>query len=159
MQSKFCTISGIDLNKTSFGFDEKHHDCISLKLMLLKKIIELNSIGITDFICNCDTGIPLWAAETILFLKNQQSIHLNVAVPYENQAMRWTDEWRERYYNIHAQADSVKILKTKFTDTCYQECDHFMVDNSDMLLFVGNSDFAIVQYAKQNNKTVMLINL
>ena len=37
MQPKFCTISGIDLSKTTFGFDEKHHDCISLKLMLLKK--------------------------------------------------------------------------------------------------------------------------
>lgn len=159
MQPKFCTISGIDLSKTSFGFDEKHHDCISLKLMLLRKISELNSIGITDFICNCEIGIPLWVAETILFLKNQQSIHLNVAVPYENQAMRWVDEWRERYYNIHAQADSVVMLETKFTDTCYHECDRFMVDNSDMLLFVGNSHFSIIQYAKQNNKTVLLMNL
>ena len=132
MQTKFCTISGIDLNKTTFGFDEKHHDCISLKLMLLRKISELNSIGITDFICNCEIGIPLWAAETILFLKNQQSIHLNLTVTYENQAMRWTDEWRERYYNIHARADSVIMLETKFTDICYQECDRFMVDNSDM---------------------------
>lgn len=73
--------------------------------------------------------------------------------------MRWTDEWRERYYNIHDRANSVIMLETKFMDTCYQECDHFMVDNSDMLLFVGNSHFPIVQYAKQNNKNVMLINL
>ena len=64
-------------------------------------------MGITDFICNCEIKIPLWAAGKILFIKNQQSIRLNVAVPYENQAMRWTDEWRERYYNIHAQSDSV----------------------------------------------------
>jgi uncharacterized phage-like protein YoqJ len=60
----FCTISGSD--KLSFGFDEKHPDCIAMKLQLLTKFADLNQNGVTDFISNCQMGIPLWAAEVVL---------------------------------------------------------------------------------------------
>lgn len=45
-------------------------------------------MGITDFLCNCEYGLPLWAAEAIVNMrclyKNPTRIHLYI--PYENQA-------------------------------------------------------------------------
>ena len=96
----FCTISGTE--KLSFGFDEEHPDCIAMKLQLLTKIVELNTNGVTDFICNCQMGIPLWA---VLSLRKYNSVRLNIVMPFENQSALWSDEWRERFYNTHEKAE------------------------------------------------------
>ena len=158
MQPKFCTISGIELNKTTFGFDEKHHDCISLKLMLLRKISELNLIGITDFISNCQMGIPLWAAEVVLSLRKYNPVRLNIVMPFENQSALWSDEWRERFFTVHEQADSVIMLTSKFYKGCYFDCDRYMIDNSDMLLWVGSEGSHISEYAREHHKSVIMLH-
>ena len=151
----FCTISGSD--KLSFGLDEKHPDCIAMKLQLLTKIADLNQNGITDFISNCEMGISLWTAEIVLSLKKYNTIRLNIIMPFEEQASLWSDEWRERYFRIHEQADCVIILNKHFSDTCYSNCDRFMIDNSDMLLWVGSESSNISEYAREQSKSVIML--
>ena len=152
----FCTISGSD--KFSFGFDEKHPDCIAMKLQLLTKIAELNKNGVTDFICNCQIGIPLWAAEIVLSLQKYNPVRLNIVMPFENQSALWSNEWRERFYTVHEQADSIIMLNTKFYKGCYFDCDKYMIDNSDMLLWVGSEGSHISEYAREQNKSVIMLH-
>ena len=130
----FCTISGVTPDKICFGLDEKSTDCIALKLQLLSKIADLNFKGVTDFVCNCEMGISLWAAEIVLCARKYNPVRLNITTPFEDQASLWSDEWRERYFRIHEQADCVITLNKHFSDTCYDECDRFMVDNSSMCI-------------------------
>ena len=151
----FCTISGAD--KCSFGLDEKHPDCISLKLRLLTKIADLYSEGVTDFVCNCEIGIPLWAAEMVLCSKSCHNVKLNIVTPYETQAALWTDEWRERYYTIHEKADSVTILNKQFSDTSYNDCNRYMIDNSDILLWAGSESSDIIDYSREQKKAVIYL--
>lgn len=151
----FCTISGSD--KLSFGFDEKHPDCIAMKLQLLTKIADLNKNGITDFICNCQMGIPLWVAETVLSLRKYNHIRLNIAMPFENQSALLSEEWRERFFTVHEKADSVIMLNKKFYKGCYFDCDKYMIDNSDMLLWAGSESSNISEYAKKQNKSVIIL--
>ncbi len=154
-KSVFCTISGSD--KLSFGFDEKHPDCIAMKLQLLTKIANLNQNGVTDFISNCQMGIPLWVAEVVLSLRKYNPVRLNIAMPFENQSALWSDEWRERFYNIHEKADSVIMLTTRFYKGCYFDCDRYMIDNSDMLLWAGSESSHISEYARNQNKAVIML--
>ena len=72
----FCTISGIPLDNRCFGLDERSPDYIALKLQLITKIADLNSKGVTDFVCNCEKGISLWAAETVLCLRKYNPVRL-----------------------------------------------------------------------------------
>ena len=152
-RSVFCTISGSD--KLSFGFDEKHLDCIAMKLQLLTKIADLNSNGVTDFVCNCEMGISLWAAEIVLSLKKYNPVRLNIIMPFEEQASLWSDEWRERYFKIHEQADCVITLNKHFSDTCYSNCDRFMIDNSDMLLCAGSESSYVFDYTRKQHKSII----
>ncbi|MCI1269565.1 MAG: DUF1273 domain-containing protein [Ruminococcus sp.] len=151
----FCTISGI--NPCSFGLDEKNPDCITMKLAMVSKINELYLSGVTNFVCNCEMGIPLWAAEAALCVRTLHPVRLHIAIPYENQVALWADEWRERYFNIHEQADSVTMLQKQFEEDCYINCDRLMIDHSDLLLWVGSRGGFITEYTKRQGKHVILI--
>lgn len=151
----FCTISGVSPDKICFGLDEKSTDCMALKFLLLSKIADLNSNGVTDFVCNCEMGISLWAAEIVLSLKKYNAVRLNVIMPFEEQASLWSNEWRERYFKIHEQADCVIILNKHFSDTCYSDCDRFMIDNSNMLLWIGRENSEIIEYSKEKQKQII----
>ena len=78
-------------------------------------------------------------------------------MPFENQAALWSDEWRERFYNIHEKADSIIMLTSKFYKGCYFDCDKYMINNSDMLLWAGSESSNISEYAKKQNKSVIIL--
>jgi uncharacterized phage-like protein YoqJ len=146
-----------------YGMDESHPDCVELKLAITEKIWNLYNSGISCFFCNCEYGLPLWAAEAIVGMRllKRRSAKINLIIPHENQAAVWSNEVRERYYNINAAADSVVILSTKYKEDCYRKADEFMIDHSIMLLTDGGNEY-ISEYAKSKNKDIepikMLIN-
>lgn len=90
---------------------------------------------------NCEYGIPLWSAEIILALKMYNDITLNVAMPYEEQSTKWSEDIRNRFFHIHEYADRVCIVSNHYTPICYECTDKFMIENSNILLLVGKSDF------------------
>ena len=62
----YCTISGSSVWDLPYGLDEKHPDCIALKVAITEKISSLCQMGVTDFMCNANLGVPLWAAEAMV---------------------------------------------------------------------------------------------
>jgi len=102
-------------------------------------------------------GIPLWVAEVVLSLRKYNPVRLNIAMPFENQSALWSDEWRERFYTVHEQADSIIMLTSKFYKGCYFDCDRYMIDNSDMLLWAGPESTHISEYARNQNKAVIML--
>ena len=156
----YCTVSGGSVDESPFGQDERHPDCIALKLALSNKFSTLIDNGIKDFFINAEYGIPLWAGEILTGLRQilVSSHRVHICVPYEEQAARWSDEVRERYYNLHETADSVTMLRTRYTENCYQETDHFMLNQSVMLL-TDNSNAALTEYARKANKHIEKVPL
>lgn len=82
-------------------------------------------------------------------------IKLNIVMPYEEQASNWCEEHRDRYFNVHAGADSVIMADKQYCSDCYAKADDIMITQSDLLAVFGkkgNSLYAESCAAKKNIK-------
>lgn len=117
--------------------------------------------GSTDFYVNCEYGIPLWAAEIICALKRYNEIRLHIVVPYEEQALNWTEEQRDRYYYLHEHSDSVTFACYGFEQDCYQTADRIMAENSDKVLIFGTPEdrLCIADYAEKKGISISFFRI
>lgn len=108
---------------------------------LLKSRIE-NSIddGYTRFLSGVARGIDLWAAQIVLDLREKNpGIELICVKPIENQGCNFPEEDKLLYEKIIRNADSVICTSEEYSRNCYTVRNHYMVDNSEMLIaFVNN---------------------
>lgn len=159
MKKSTCTITGTDYKNLPFGCNEKESTCINLKLSLAEIITRLASEGVTEFITNCEYGIPLFVAEIICGLKKYNDIHLHIEVPFEEHNINWYEDVRDRYYAVHQQADIVHIPYSYELENeePYRLCDKIMAEQSDMILYVGiiNDKPFIAEYAKEQGIPVI----
>jgi len=160
-----CCFSGHRPNKLPFGYDEGHPDCLRLKVMLIAKVDQMRKNGVKTFLTGMAQGADLIAAEIVLDVKRAypgDSLRLVAVVPYEGQADRWTEEYRERYFGILSKADEVIILQKRYTDTCMLERNRYLVGHSSHLVAVssgakGGTKYT-VDYAVKKGLNVVLIN-
>lgn len=127
-----------------------HHE---IKTRLRNKIWQLYCRGYNRFWLNCEYGVPMWCAEIIIAMKMYNDIDLHIAMPYEEQASSWIKERRERFFSIHAHADKVIIISNYYTDDCCDLADMHMIDDSDIILIVGNDKTEMfgIKYAREKN--------
>lgn len=115
--NKTCLIHGTPVQELPFGYDEEDELCVAIKLKIAEIVSQLATNGITDFVTDCEYGIPLWGAEVVLAQKIfTLEITLKVYLPHEEQAVKWSPDWRNRYFTLHEKADDVVI----FND--YEKC-------------------------------------
>ncbi len=142
--NKACTIAG-DFN--SIMTKDEENNC---KLILFEKILDCYKKGIKTFYTNCEMGVPIYSAEILTSLKENFLIALKLVIPYEEQAVKWPEKWRERYYSIHEKADSVFQIDFHCGSDSYQKADRYMIDRSSNLICAENSrDSYIVGYAEK----------
>lgn len=89
----------------------------------------------TVFQTDMRRGVPLYAAESVLRLRREYPhIRLRCLLPCETQANNWPESWRERYFDVLAQADEVVLLHTRYAPGCYQSCARALLDRAQGLL-------------------------
>ena len=132
-----------------------------IKKKLHAKLMELCDLGYDQFYVNCEYGVPLWCAEIIIELRMRRSVALHIAMPYEEQSANWVEEFRNRFFGLHAQANSVTIISTAYRADCCQAADQYMIDRSELLLAVGRfaNSLSGVQYAIQQGIPVQFMQL
>jgi uncharacterized phage-like protein YoqJ len=119
--------------------------------------------GITNFISGMAIGFDLLAAELVLSLKQEcPAITLTAALPFGEQASRFNERNKSRYYKCLSQADDIVILSNDYTAKCYLERDRFMVEHSSLLIacYDGRNKggtFWTVNYAARIGKNVINI--
>ena len=119
--------------------------------------------GITNFISGMAIGFDLLAAELVLSLKQEcPDITLTAALPFGEQASRFNERNKSRYYKCLSQADDIVILSNDYTAKCYLERDRFMVEHSSLLIacYDGRNKggtFWTVNYAARIGKNVINI--
>lgn len=126
-----CAIisTGFESNiKCQNEFERPYTD---IKELLVNKIWGLFTEGYTDFYVNCEWGIPLWTAEAVSALKMYNNIGLHIVVPYEEQSVRWSEDRRDRYYTVHAKADTVIFAEKTYSDKSYETADIEMIDGAN----------------------------
>jgi len=139
-------------------------------LMIQSLICEINkaiSDGYDTFMFGACYGFDLICAEQVLLRKqivrHTDPVHINLiaVVPFEEQASRWKEQDREKYFNILSGCDEVITLYKHYQSGCYHERNRYMVDNSSRLIcyYDGSIDGTryIVEYAE--SKAVPVINV
>jgi len=165
VRSKICCFAGHRPHKLAFGYDEEHEDCLLLKMKLLVEIEEMRKKGVAAFVSGVGMGVDIWAAEMVLDLKQaypDAGIQLVAVIPFEEQASRWSEAWRERYFRILTQVDETVLLHNHYTKGCMHERNRYMVDRSAHMIAVFNGHEGgtkyTVDYAARKGIHVVIID-
>lgn len=67
--NRTCLIYGTPVEQLPFGYDEEDELCVIIKLKIAEIVSQLTLNGITNFITDCEYGIPMWGAEVVLAQK------------------------------------------------------------------------------------------
>ncbi len=113
-----------------------------LRQRILLLLLNLIKQDYRDFYTNCAWGVPLWTAELVGLLKqNNPEIALHLALPHERQDVMWKDSMKKRYLKVKLQADTVTYVSTPEDGFSFRKTAEFMTNQSDLLLFYGNQGY------------------
>nr|WP_308627840.1 SLOG family protein [uncultured Eisenbergiella sp.] len=160
-----CCFTGHRPEGLPFQADETQPGCVKLKERLTQEIERLiTEEGVCHFITGMALGADQIAAELVLKLKEKHpQITLESAIPYEEQAIKWTVPQRERYYEIAEKCDETTTLQTTYTSDCMKKRNYYMVDHSGFVLAVWSGiprsgTGQTVRYARSRGRQIIVIN-
>lgn len=144
------------------GWSKSSPDAQKLEAVIRTTTEQLIHKGCTHFLCGFNQGADLLFAEALIALKPQYLVRLESVLPYEEQAAKWPEDVRERYFDLLAGCDDETLLQTQYSTGCHIRAAEYMVDHSDILLAVCNGKVSTtthaVQYAQLLNKPVVIVN-
>lgn len=162
---KKCAFTGHRPQSLPFGFNEDDDHCIALKRKLRDEIVRLiEEHEVSYFITGMALGVDMYAAEIVLGLKASQypAILLESAIPFEEQPSKWTEEQRDRYYDIASKCDKETLIQKRYSPDCFDRRNRYMVDYADYLIAVWNGKPSgtgkTVRYAQRQGKPVITID-
>lgn len=132
-RTKTCCFSGYRIEKMPFHEDD-YAAVSALRALLTQSITKAAALGYSSFISGMSTGFDLWAAETVLQLREDLSIELICAVPYDDHAARFPLYWRRLFNKCLLSANKVYTLSHHYFNGCFAARNRFMVDASSLLI-------------------------
>ncbi len=140
-----------------------HPKTLSNLLYRFEEALRISVFQYYNVFHTCMTmGFPLMAAEQVLQCREEYPhIRLHCVLPCETQAAHWPEAWRERYYNVLAEADDIQLLQAKYTPGCHQAATRHMLNRADRLILVGDETKEqlpyVFRYAASRNVDVVLL--
>lgn len=137
----------------------------ALKRAILDEILTFASQGELAFMSGMALGVDLWAAEMVLFAKEQGlPVTLHAAIPCAGQDRVWPRSSQVQYKSILDQCDSSVTLSERYTAACMQARNVYMVDHSNAVIAVHNGKqsggtWNCIQYAKEAKKPIVYVAL
>lgn len=140
--------------------DERYLKFRRRELQVIKHLIER---GCTHFISGMAMGFDTWVAEDVLCLKKEnKSLTLECAIPFEDQAKSWDKTDRERRENILSKADIKTLISRSYNKGCFHKRNRYMVDHADVVVCAYNGQRGgtayTVDYALKHDKIVIQID-
>lgn len=130
---------------------------------LERTIFQAVGDGINVFITGMSRGVDIWAAQIILKLRDDgYPVRLICACPYDGFEKKWDQVWQEEYNAILAKADFVKYISDKYSGSCFQTRNEWMVNHVSRVIAVFNGEKSgtknTIDYACKNKIPVIYIN-
>ena len=112
-----------------------------IRSALEKEIRTAVADGFVVFISGMARGTDIWASEIVLRLRDEGvPIMLVCASPYEGFERGWKREWQERYRSIAEAADAVRYICPRYSPSCFQQRNEWMVDRSARVIAVYDGE-------------------
>lgn len=160
-----CCFTGHRPERLSFKYDERHPDCLRLRELLRREIVRLvTEEQVTHFISGMALGIEQICAELVLELKGiYPQMELECAIPYEEQAAKWTIPQRDRYFDIIVRSDTATQIQGAYTRDCMKNRNHYMVEKSGHVLAVWDGSACsgagrTARYARKLGRELTIIH-
>ena len=111
--------------------------CESLRRRLADALRRAYADGFRHFLCGMAQGCDLLFCEAVLDLRRERpDITIEAALPYPQQASRWTLAQRMRHYELLQACDVQTPVSPCYTRSCMLKRDRYMVDRAALLLAV-----------------------
>ena len=144
-----CCFTGHRPGKLPWGEEEDDPRCLALKARLAELLEDCYRQGYRHFICGMAQGADMYFGEAVLALREEHpDVTLEAAIPCEEQAARWREQDRRRYFSLVERCDYETMVQHRYTHGCMQRRDRYMVDRSGLLIAAKN-DFAHQALAEQ----------
>ena len=137
-----CCFTGHRPAKLPWKDNETDYRCLRLKHRIADAVEIAYEEGYRHFICGMAQGCDLYFCEAVLALRQYRpDVTVEAAIPCPTQADAWSAEQRERYERLVAACDFETMVSAKYSPTCMQRRDRYMVDHAAMLIaaFDGSS--------------------
>jgi len=145
-----CCFTGHRPAKLPWRFNETDPRCEALKKRIADAVELAYAEGYRHFICGMALGCDLYFCEAVLALRERHpDITVEAAIPCPTQADAWTAEQRQRYDRLLEQCDLETMVSEKYTSSCMQRRDRYMVDHASLLIAVFDGTAGGTQYTMQ----------
>ena len=149
-----------------WGYDEEDQRCAGLKLLILNRLSYLQTAGVTRFYIPIDAGISLYASEfAVSLMETNKELLLYSRIPYEEQAIKWSSELRNRFYSVLEQCTKAIYISIERTPTCELDVMLEAIDQADYVLAVDGKDqpqdrnyVTALRYAQKSRHDVQRIS-
>jgi uncharacterized phage-like protein YoqJ len=157
-----CCFTGHRPNKLPWGTEESDSRCVDLKLRIAEEAARAYDRGYRHYICGMARGADFYFCEAVLTLRDERpGITLEAAIPCEEQAARWTERDRERYFGLVGQCDFETVVQRHYDRGCMLRRNRYMVDRSSLLIAafdgtLGGTMYTITYAMRQGAVVVTL---
>ena len=157
-----CAFTGHRPEHLPWGTDETDPRCAALKTVLQQEVSALYQRGCSAYLSGMARGCDLYFAEAVLALRAADRLpdaKLIAMLPCPSQAARWDAKTLERYRQILARCDEVRVLEAAYSPGCMLRRNRAMVDAADVLLTVFDGSeggtAATIRYAKRRGTEIV----
>ncbi len=132
-----CCFTGHRPDKLPWGTDEGDPRCIDLKERVAAALEAAYEKGMRHFICGMALGADIYFCEAALDLRRRYpGVTVEAAIPCEEQAARWSERDRNRYFGLVKDCDYETMVQHHYDRGCMLRRNRYMVDRSSMLIVV-----------------------
>ena len=158
-----CCFTGHRPDKLPWRKNEGDPRCLVLKTKLAEEVETAYQKGYRHFICGMALGWDIYFCEAVLALRGRrEDVTVEAAIPCEEQAARWQEQDRQRYFALVEQCNYETMVQHRYSHGCMQRRDRYMVDRSGLLIAaydgmtLGGTMYTLTYAMRQGLETVVL---
>ena len=157
-----CSFTGHRPEKLPWRGDESDPRCLVLKERLAAAVEDAYDKGMRHFLCGMARGADFYFCDAVLELRERRSgVTLEAVIPCEEQAARWSERERERWFSLVERCDGETMLQHHYDKGCMLRRNRYLVDHSSMLIAVydgmlGGTMYTLSYAMKRGLETVIL---
>lgn len=134
-----CCFTGHRPEKLPWGNQEKDPRCLEVKDKLTTSIERAYEAGYRHFLCGMARGADFYFCEAVLALRERMpDVTLEAVIPCEEQAARWSEQDRDRYYTLVEACDGETMVQRHYDKGCMLRRNRYLVDHAARLISVYN---------------------